>query len=102
MRTTIRTKVFETNSSSTHSLTLCTQEEFESWKSGNLIYDRDWEKFISSNEADMDDEEAEWRYLTYDDVFDWENGKLEMETYQTSYTTPGGEKVVAFGWYGYC
>ena len=33
----IRRGVFETNSSSTHSLTLCKQEEYDKWESGELL-----------------------------------------------------------------
>ena len=101
MRTTMRIGSFETNSSSTHSLVMCTQGEFDDWKGGKLLYDRDWARFIDAGEADMDDEEADWRYLSHDDVFDWRSDKIEMDTFQSTYTTPGGETVVAFGWYGY-
>ena len=36
----MRRGVFETNSSSTHSLTICTEEEFEKWQNGELLFDR--------------------------------------------------------------
>lgn len=35
---TIRIGTFETNSSSTHSITMCMEEEFEKWKNGELYY----------------------------------------------------------------
>ena len=35
----IRKGVFETNSSSTHSITICTQKEFNEFKSGLLVLD---------------------------------------------------------------
>lgn len=35
----IRAGVFETNSSSTHSLSLFSVEDFEKWKSNELVYD---------------------------------------------------------------
>lgn len=35
----IRSKVFETNSSSVHSLTVCTQSEMQHWKNGEMVYD---------------------------------------------------------------
>ena len=100
MRITMRAGVFETNSSSTHSLVICTQKEFSDWKDGSLLYDRDWCKFVPVDEANMEDEDADWIYLTYNDVFDWD-GKIGLETFHGTYTTPGGEDVVAFGWYGY-
>ena len=34
---------FETNSSSTHSLTICTEEQFEEWKHGEVLF-IEWEK----------------------------------------------------------
>lgn len=42
MKRQIRRGVFETNSSSTHSLTMCSEEEFEKWKNGEILFDR-WE-----------------------------------------------------------
>lgn len=101
MKKTVRFGMFETNSSSTHCMTMCSQEEYDSWKNGDIIYDRDYDRFVDIAEMDKDDEEADWRYLTYDDVFDWRNGKISMETFEAAYTTSKGETVVAFGWYGY-
>lgn len=37
MKRQIRRGVYETNSSSTHSLTMCSEEEFEQWKNGELF-----------------------------------------------------------------
>ena len=36
----VRRNLFETNSSSTHSLTMCTKTDYDEWRAGNLIYDR--------------------------------------------------------------
>ena len=36
----VRRGVFETNSSSTHSITICTEDEYEKFKRGELMYDR--------------------------------------------------------------
>lgn len=38
MKYSVRSHIFETNSSSVHSLTMCTEEEFNKWKSGDLFY----------------------------------------------------------------
>ena len=46
----IRNRTFETNSSSTHSLTICTKEEYEKWETGELYYYD--EKLISKETAD--------------------------------------------------
>ena len=102
MKISMRIGSFETNSSSTHSLVICMRSEFEGWKEGKLLYDREACDFITPEEAaGLSDEDAQWYILTYDDVFDWNKGKLGLETFQSDYTTPGGEEVVAFGWYGY-
>ena len=39
MKRIVRAGVFETNSSSTHSLTMMSLDEFNKWKSGELLYD---------------------------------------------------------------
>lgn len=46
MKREIRRNVFETNSSSTHSLAICTEQEFEDWKAGKLLFDKWGECFI--------------------------------------------------------
>lgn len=52
MKRQIRRGVFETNSSSTHSLTICSAEEFEAWKDGELLFD-DWgEEFVPAFSLD--------------------------------------------------
>lgn len=49
----IRRNIFETNSSSTHSLTICKREDYEKWKTdGTYMYkDDDGVHFISRDEA---------------------------------------------------
>ncbi len=37
----VRLGIFETNSSSTHNLVVCTDEELDKWKRGELSYDGD-------------------------------------------------------------
>lgn len=59
----IRKNVFETNSSSTHSLTMCTKEEYDNWKNGKLLFDSYYKKFVPSLElTKVDFEEAEDNY----------------------------------------
>lgn len=36
----VRRNVFETNSSSTHSITMCSEDEYDKWKNGELFYKR--------------------------------------------------------------
>lgn len=96
MKTTIRHSTFETNSSSVHSLTMCSETEWEKWERGELLYD-DWRgKFVDKN--DIEDSNG-GRYYTMDDFFDKYN--CDYKTFDTSYTTSNGETVRAFGYYGF-
>lgn len=135
MKRQIRRGVFETNSSSTHSLTMCTQEQFEDWKNGKLLFNVWDDEFVKVNElTDQDRQDAkdeyerkkqtywkDWEQLTDDEVNKWyekyakehkfssHNGcktyddwkYSDLEYFVDYYTTPGGEKIVAFGKYGY-
>ena len=38
MKRQIRRGVFETNSSSVHSLTMCSGEEYKKWENGEILY----------------------------------------------------------------
>ena len=41
----VRQGVFETNSSSTHTLTICSKNDFDKWKKGEVFWlDNDWQK----------------------------------------------------------
>lgn len=91
----IRKGVFETNSSSTHSITICTQEEFDKFKKGELIYDTRDDKLVPAD-AQEDDPK---RYSSWNNLGD--NGWNYLETYAESFTTPSGDRMVAFGSYGY-
>ena len=46
----VRKNVFETNSSSTHSITMCSENEYDKWKSGELFYKRCYEKFYTKEQ----------------------------------------------------
>ena len=122
MKRQIRRGVFETNSSSVHSLTMCSSEEYEKWENGEVLFWEDKDKFGTrekiieemktmtwyngslrypntnwDNEDEVDDIFSDERIKTCEQYFenDW------FETYEETYTTPGGEKVVAFGYYGH-
>lgn len=91
MRKQIRHGVFETNSSSTHSLIICTEEDFEAFRKGKKILD--WrDNLVDINEKDSDDNGD---FRTYDQMGDY------FEFYTEHFTTPSGDKMVAFGEYGY-
>lgn len=102
----VRRSVFETNSSSTHSLTMCTASDYDEWKKGNLVFDYDYERFVPID-ALSDEEKKELkssgsandRYYTYDG---YENVFCcEYESFEETFTTPDGEEIVGFGYYGY-
>ena len=86
----VRRGVFETNSSSVHSLTIVSKEMFDRFKKGELKMT--WrDELIDSTHPKFDDE----------DTTDYENyGGDEYEQFEKTYTTEGGEVVVAFGYYG--
>jgi hypothetical protein len=112
MKRQVRLGVFETNSSMTHALTMCTDSEYSKWLDGELYWVR-WDDCFKSvtevdNELDKDnfksdyyDDYDEMRmsegYYTYDDFCD----DYDFYTYHDTYTTPSGETVHAFGFYGH-
>lgn len=135
MKRQIRRGVYETNSSSTHSLTMCSEEEFEQWKNGELLFD-EWgsEPFVKANSLSDDDkkyaaqdyennkdefskdwsdlsESAKEKYYTKyakennivdEDAKTYEEWRYDdLETFVDRYTSKSGDKIVAFGQYGY-
>ena len=135
----IRNGVFETNSSSTHSLTMCTQEEFDKWINGEILFDyyngcfREITKLSEKEKMGArehynrckstywkdwgqlsEDEIQEWynsyfntilrqQNSEYEDLMtyaDWQNN-YDLEQFIQHYTSPSGDKIVAFGKYGY-
>lgn len=123
MKRQIRRGVFETNSSSVHSLTMCSGEEYKKWKNGEVLYWKDedrfgtrediiemmkkkrysWNKELCYPNVNWDDEDeisdifSDEGVQTCEEFFDNE----WFETFRYSHTTPSGEEVVAFGYYGH-
>ena len=120
----IRFNTFETNSSSTHSLVICTKKQFEDLKKHKLyIYENDTlvdlvearakvEKYYPSRLAELDeyinnqDYESVEEILTdcdietYDAWYDRQEDS-GLESYVKTFTTPSGDQMVAWGRYGY-
>ena len=98
----IRNNIFETNSSSVHTLTLCSQEDFNKWAQGKLIWDYGNEELVEPDSIEKDEFYDEEDYLTYKDFFDgYSNSHVEyMETY-TQHKNVDGKDVVAFGYFGH-
>jgi hypothetical protein len=116
----VRKNVFETNSSSTHSLVMAVKSEFDKWEAGEYYYCHSWYKWDEENapeefknkfkkggffpvtlvdayyEAKGEDRDS-YDFQTYEEFCDDEY--LEFEDY--SYTTPSGEVIVACAKFGY-
>ena len=122
MKKQIRRGVFETNSSSVRSITMWTRSDFDRWTDGELLFWEDEKKFGTRKELIKDLKKdtlynGKLRYPNINwnnkdqvsDIFNDENIKTFnqyfqndwFETYWEAYTTPGGENVVAFGYYGH-
>ena len=67
------------------------------WKRGELIFDYWEDKLIPISDMRHDCDED--RYYTYNQFF--EGYAFEYETFWDNCTTPSGDKVVAFGYYGH-
>lgn len=100
MNRQVRRGVFETNSSSVHSMTMCMKSEFDKWVDGELVFDR-WnnELIPITDEIKKSMEEDDKEYLTYEQFYDWDY--LEYEKFKKTFTTPNGEKIISFGYYGH-
>jgi hypothetical protein len=116
---TVRRGVFETNSSSTHSITLCSNEDYERWENGELYFSEDYnceEQFVTKEEAveilkgksynsdvNFEDEEEVSELISDSDFYTYDRYMSSdyLETFSRSFTTKSGDEVVAFGKYGY-
>lgn len=115
MKRIIRKNTFETNSSSTHSLTFMSGEEFDKWKNGELYLGQDEDELYTKEEFDaLVKSGAEKSNMTEEEFLDlprWDNELpetfdqwrddecLEYDIYE--HTTESGDKVVAVCKYGY-
>ena len=100
MKRQIRRGVFETNSSSVHSLTMCMESDFNKWVVGELVWSRWGDELVPiTDEIKKSMEEDEREYLTYEQFNDYDY--IDYETFEDSYTTPNGETVKSFGYYGH-
>ena len=109
---TIRKGVFETNSSSTHSICICTDEELEAWQNNEIFWNYG-NDFITKEELinhcrqldipDTDEEIIEdiIRNPREYDVETYESFGEDYEIDSTDYLTPKGEHINIFCYYGY-
>lgn len=107
----VRKSVFETNSSSVHSITMCKESEYNRWQSGELYYR--WGNFITREEADeiIENDRRKWNPkmvgtpITEETLRDegiytfdafWEENEERYEAFEDHL-----DGVVAFGYYGH-
>ena len=112
----IRRSIFETNSSSTHSITICAKDEYTKWKSGEMYLNGD--SFYTKEQAikelknneyfvkyhpdfDFTDEDTIEDVLADGDFYTYDNYGYDHEQFSEEYTSKSGDKIIAFGYYGY-
>lgn len=131
MKRQIRRGTFETNSSSTHAIVMCMESDYDKWKEDNLyiftgsgwcypdnnkpeknhFYTREeaiefekTDKYVREDVNWTDEEEVN-EILRENEFYDyeyfWNEYCEDYETFEETTTTPNGERVVAFGYYGF-
>lgn len=107
----IRNSIFETNSSSVHSITMCSENEFKEWEKGNVLYCTYVENFVSYDDAvktikkdhgeDCNPKEyfKDYDFYTVDMYNDMVDDRGYEEFYE-KYVTQHGDTVIAFGYSG--
>ena len=118
----IRLGVFETNSSSTHTMVIMSEEEYDKWENGEILRYRWEDKFITKEENDeiierLTEEYAKENNIPIEDVdvdelkydcddeiaytLDEFDDRINLESDIEEYTTKSGEKIIIKCWYGY-
>ncbi len=88
MKLQIRQGLFETNSSSVHSLTMCTLKDYSDFKNGKKFWHQWEERLVDEKDAHS---------LSY---VEYEERCNDYERFCQEFFTPNGESVIAFGFYG--
>lgn len=131
MKIKIRSGLFETNSSSTHSLVIMTEKNFRKWESGyyyynpyNYKYELEHEyldpsykpvdkalysedevrQFLlhNANITQDDFEDNDFEDLAYDSCFyNIDKFDGELEVDEKSFVTPSGDRIICHCAYGY-
>ena len=119
MKVQIRRGVFETNSSSVHSITMCKISDWNEWKQGNMMYCPEKEKLLPTSKAEEYNKEFLSRnnistdrlsvydidyindYKSFGDLYLTFNDYFEIFAQKYSAFHKEFNDVVAFGYYGY-
>ena len=128
MKRQVRRSVFETNSSSVHSITMCKKSEYDAWRNGDLLLFKGWDthfkcsnppkdnhfytrdqaieyekqsKWYEEGSVDFSDDAAVDYWLSENDWYDYDSYGKDYEEFYDEYATESGETVVAFGYYGW-
>ena len=115
----VRNNVFETNSSSVHSICLCSKDVYNRWAESRSEIEENsylWDKYSGNmipigeilSEIPMTFDEAKRinfsclpaRYYTVE-RYDGYMSDQWFEEYHTETTSPSGDEMVAFGYYGH-
>ncbi len=110
-----RTGVFETNSSSTHSMSLFMKEDYDKWVSGELYFNVTEDELVTEEEAKLAYFEEEGSYLEMKSVNEVDVKDMGYPIYthkewmnafdepiEESITTPKGDVVIGLGGERYC
>lgn len=90
----VRQGVFETNSSSVHSLTVCDKAEYDRWVAGEMILDTSTDKLVDVKDVDPN---KAYRYETHDE---YSETAANYEEFEEVHTTKSGDQIVIFGYHG--
>lgn len=104
MKLQVRTGIFETNSSSTHAMTMCLESDWNAFLKGEKVINRYSLKLYDSVEEGMKKED-EWNndeesFFTKEELDQWLDN-VYYENFFDKFTTPSGETVISYGYYGY-
>ena len=102
----IRKGVFETNSSSTHSLSVCSLERWKQFEKNKLYYNFFQDIFYTEEQLMVKNNlktKSELKKYCKEEGWYTIDGfrELSYETFEEIVRTPKGEKIMIFGYYGY-
>lgn len=91
----IRRGVFETNSSSTHSLTVCSKKDYDRFLDGKMVLD--WNNKL----VDCESYEVRRNPNNYRTKEEYDKECCDLEEMYDEDVLPSGEIIVAFGYFGF-